>query len=230
MLCIGSALFAQPTHVGLLVSDAGSDGKDGNGSLVGVAIQGVANAKVVPGLSVVSSLKFSKDFKGYLNERGNAVRSEALLRYAIPNGQGFFVEAGGSFSHISFADTSATVKNGYQKRIATGVVGIGNVFEFPYKSATPRAWITARYDYFLPSHLTATDTHGNNPVRDGSSVTHKFAINGIYEIKNGWLALANVTASRNAYQRDCGLYGAALCGEVHRSLGWELQFGVGKRF
>lgn len=218
VLC--SVSLAQPQHLGVGYSYAKSDGKDGSGAINSVFAQGAYSVPKVNNLSITGEAKYGRELKGYLNETGGAFRSRLLARYTR---NGFFAQGGFYAAHIRFANTSPTVKNGYGKSIIQPVAGFG----YDY-SPQPKIHITGDYLYFLKGDLHATDSNGNNPAIDGTSVTHRIGINGTYEFAPKWLLISNFGWSRNVYTRGAR-YGA-FAGFKYPSQAHEFQIGIGRRF
>lgn len=237
LVVLSVASIAQPSHVGILYSASGSDGKDGNGLLQGVAFQWSVDAAKASGfiprklepLKFVGELKFSRDFKGYLNETGSAVRYRFLGRYPIPKGQGLFLQAGMYHGHISFNDTSVLLKNGYEKSATQALIGAGYDLQ-PFANLGA----TLDYLYFPKADLTAKSSTAPNPVRDGSTISQRVGLNLHMEpfpyTHPKWSLIWNVSGQFNTYQRDCALYGQALCGVKHNSKSYEIQMGIARRF
>lgn len=213
---------AQVSHLGILYSSANSDHADGNGAIQGFAVQGKHDISQVEGLSAVGELKFTRDYKGYLQETGKAFRTRLLARYEYRQ---IFAQAGLYYGHIRFQDTSPTIRNGYGKSILQPVVGFGYHY-----NAYEGFDLTADYLYFVNGRLHATDSDGHPLGIDGTSRTHRIGFNSSYEFAPKWLVLANLSWDRNTYTRQCGYYSADICGIPNRSDKWEVGIGLGRKF
>lgn len=222
---LASAVAAQPDHIGATYSIKPSDGKDGNGTSFGGAIEASWSIPNYEWLRVKSETRLSMDPKGYRNQNGLAIRSRNVGRAYLPHAQGAFFEAGFYWSHVSFSDTPGT-NDGYKKWIMQPIIGAG--FEISPHPEVVSAVV--EYKYFIPGSLKAKPYDGGATVRDGGSWTHEVEGDIIWSVNNRWAALINARFNRSFYTRDPNLYGQQYNGIKYASNGFEVGFGIAWKF
>lgn len=223
VLFISISAMAQPSYVGALTSITSSDGRDGNGTSVGLTLKGAY--KLPKNFEVVAEGTYSRDPKIYRNQSGNAFRTVVLARGYY---KAAFAEGGFFAGHIHFPATAPTNNDAYTKTLVQPVVGAG--YELAGRQIAPLFTgmdLIGEYQYYPTKDLTAAGSSFGGIV-DGKSTTHKIGVSIIYPIVNSWVALYDITWSRSTYQRNPFVYGNAFAGIQYPSNAWQFRIGVGK--